>query len=159
MAVIAALYRDGRSAERHAVSLDGTLRDPEWNPYDVVVEDLSSSGFRMPARADLEVGAYVSLGLPGVGICPARVVRQAGDRYGCAFLVPLNSAELGSAITGTVMRPVSIGAQMRRSFVEPKLDGATDERFSGAKRLTIILGLLATTWAAAFAGAFAILAE
>lgn len=159
MTVLAALYRDERSAERYAVSLAGTLRDPDWKPHDVVVEDLSTSGFRLPVSADLEVGAYVSLGLPGVGICPARVVRQCDDRYGCAFLVPLTGAELRAALTGKVLRPVSIGPDTARAPGEPHADGRLDPMSAGCTRPRCIVTLIAASWAAAIGAALAVMAE
>ena len=108
MAVVATLHRKGRIAERHRVSLPGTLRDPEQQPFDVVVEDLSRSGFRVPSDAALDVGDVVSLGLPGVGTCRAFVVRQAGDRYGCMFLTPLSAIELQAVLAAVPAEPIPL---------------------------------------------------
>ena len=53
MPFVAKLYDDDRSAERYPVLLDGTLRNPQAEPQDVVIDDLSASGFRTAtARGD-----------------------------------------------------------------------------------------------------------
>lgn len=159
MTVLAALYRDERSAERYPVSLTGTLRDPDRTPHDVVVEDLSMSGFRLPVSADLEVGTYVSLGLPRVGICPARVVRQGDERYGCAFLVPLTGAEFQAALNGKILRPVSIVPEVARTPDKPHDEAAVDLMSTGSTRPRGIVTPLAASWAAAVGAALAVMAE
>ena len=91
MGLVAYLYRDSRWAERHTVERDATLRDSDWSPIDVTVEDLSESGFGVVASTELGIGAEIGLGLSGIGMREARVVRRAGDLYGCEFLVPLTA--------------------------------------------------------------------
>ena len=110
MAIAAHLYQDDRWAERHSVELDATLRDPTWAPVDVVVEDLSERGFRVLAARDLPIGAEIGLGLSGVGLRHARVVRRA-DRagaYGCEFLSPLARPELRTALQAPHAAPISL---------------------------------------------------
>lgn len=149
MPVAAALYREVRESERHAVALDGTLRDPDWMPYDVVVENLSSTGFRIPTEAGLQVGALVSLGLTGVGMCPARVARQADGQIGCTFLVPLGRGELKAALDATSLRPIDLGRMAKARL--PELEGkrVTDTRAPKAVRFLAVTGLAAASWAAA----------
>jgi len=108
MGLVAYLYPDARWAERHQVERDATLRDPDWSPIDVTVEDLSESGFRVTAAADLPVGAEIGLGLAGIGLRQARVARRAENLYGCEFLVPLTAAELQAALAGPPTSPVAL---------------------------------------------------
>lgn len=149
MPVAAALYREVRESERHAVALDGTLRDPEWTPYDVVVENLSSTGFRIPTEAGLHVGAFVSLGLAGVGMCPARVVRQADGQIGCTFLVPLGRGELKAALDATSLRPIDLSRIVKARLSEPEGKRVTDTRAPKAVRFFAVASLAAASWAAA----------
>lgn len=104
--VVAALYREVRAGECYRTAIPGTVRYPERRPIDVVVEDLSWSGFRVVLGGGLEAGDIVSLGLPGVGPCPAVVVRPTRDGYGCRFLAPLSAAELHAALTAEPAAPI-----------------------------------------------------
>ncbi|WP_213982374.1 PilZ domain-containing protein [Sphingomonas sp. dw_22] len=108
MGLVAYLYRDARWAERHQVERDATLRDPDWSPIDVTVEDLSEGGFRVVAETDLPIGAEIGLGLAGIGLHSARVVRRSGNAYGCEFLPPLTSAELRAALSAPAPDPVAL---------------------------------------------------
>jgi hypothetical protein len=108
MGLVAYLYRDSRWAERHTVERDATLRDSDWAPIDVTVEDLSESGFGVVATTELAIGAEIGLGLSGIGMREARVVRRAGDLYGCEFLVPLNAQELRAALATPPMTPIPL---------------------------------------------------
>lgn len=158
MAVTAALYQDVRSAERHAVSLDGTVRDPDRTPHDVVIEDLSSTGFRIPAGAGLKFDDLISLGLPGAGRRAARVVWQAGERCGCTFLEPMTEDQLRAALAGPVLQPVSIGTPSPRPPATPEPDDPVEPKFSGSTRVMAVIGLVLASWAAAIGGAVAIAA-
>ncbi|WP_375429604.1 PilZ domain-containing protein [uncultured Sphingomonas sp.] len=153
MSVAAALYREVRESERHSVALDGTLRDPEWKPHDVVVEDLSSTGFRVPTETELHAGAFVSLGLAGVGMCPARVVRQADGQIGCTFLVPLGRGKLKAAMEATSLRPLDLNLMIKAQPPEPKRETISDTRAPRHIRLGVVTGLAAASWAAAIAAA------
>jgi hypothetical protein len=108
MGLVAYLYRDSRWAERHTVERDATLRDSDWSPIDVTVEDLSESGFSVVAATDLAIGAEIGLGLSGIGMREARVVRRAAGLYGCEFLVPLTTQELRAALATPPMTPTPL---------------------------------------------------
>lgn len=108
MGLAAHLYQDARWAERHQVERDATLRDPAWSPIDAVVEDLSETGFRVIAAADIAVGAEIGLGLSGIGTREARVVRRAGTLYGCEFLVPLTAEQLKAALAAPDAEPIAL---------------------------------------------------
>ena len=100
MSFVAKLYNDDRLAERYPVTLDGTLRNPQAEPQDVVIDDLSVTGFRTASAYGLAVGDVITLGVFGVGLRNARVRRESGGNYGCQFLQPLSVAELNVALAG-----------------------------------------------------------
>lgn len=99
MALAAKLYRDERMADRQTVNLDATLRKPDDRPVDILVEDLSATGFRMTGADALSLDALVTVGISGVGRREARVVRRSDDHYGCEFLVPIGAEEIARAQT------------------------------------------------------------
>ncbi len=108
MALAAQLYRDARAAERFRVGLDATLRDPEHMPIDVMVEDLSASGFRVLTATDLAVGVEIGLGLAGIGMHRAAVIWCEGGVCGCAFVQPLTKAVLDRALGAPSTAPVAL---------------------------------------------------
>jgi hypothetical protein len=108
MALTAQLYLDDRGSKRFRVEFDATLRDPLHAPLDVVVEDLSASGFRVLTPADLAVGVEIGLGLAGIGTHRARVVRHENGAYGCEFVTPLTSAALDIALSAPSSAPVAL---------------------------------------------------
>ncbi len=93
MALTAQLFRadDERAADRQQVNLDGTLRQQDnQRPVDVMIEDLSATGFRMSCSERLSLDATVSIGIAGLGRHTARVVRSAAPFYGCRFVTPVD---------------------------------------------------------------------
>src|SRR5262249_15740005 len=98
MGVVAQLYRDARHGERHPVAIEATLRDADAAPFDAAIEDLSVSGFRVSVPAHLSIGDEIGIGVSGIGVRRARVVRSDGTVHGCEFLVPLSNAELTTAL-------------------------------------------------------------
>jgi hypothetical protein len=143
MGLVAHLYRDSRWAERHPVELDATLRDPDWSPVDVMVEDLSESGFRVTTANDMPVGAEIGLGLAGIGMRQARVVRRAESLYGCEFLAPLSHAELRAALAGPPTQPIALPLDPRPVGEEE----AHHERLPMPMRVLAIAACAVAAWA------------
>lgn len=108
MAIAAQLYQDDRSTERFRVELDATLRDPSHAPVDVVIEDLSATGFRVVTDATLELGDEIGLGLAGIGARRARVVWCGHDSYGCEFLSILSRDDMKAALAAPSSAPVKL---------------------------------------------------
>jgi len=100
MAFQATLVPDGRTAERQQTDLRATARGSDGQPGDVTVFDLSLSGFRISAVAGLFIGSTLTLGLSGVGVRRALVIREAGEALGCAFEQALTYEELHGALAG-----------------------------------------------------------
>jgi len=57
---------------------------------DIVLCDLSTSGFLAECLRPVLIGSYVSLDLPGVGPVHAQVRWQVGTRLGAKFLDPVS---------------------------------------------------------------------
>lgn len=110
MALSAQLYQDDRSTRRFRVEFDATLRDPAHQPIDVVVEDLSATGFRVVTSAALDMGVEVGLGLAGIGTQRAFVVWRGEGIYGCEFIAPLKIDDLAAALAAPSTDPVILPA-------------------------------------------------
>ncbi len=151
MAWVAQLYSDDvRGAERRSVEIDGTLRGPARTPHDVLVTDLSASGFRIPAAVALPVGSQVTLGLSGVGARAARVVRVTdGGELGCEFVSPLSPQELSLALAGRqalIPFPIAYDPIASDDLYADELPEVT--RFPGPVRVAILIGGGILAWAA-----------
>ena len=90
MVLVARLFvtdpAERRASERFPVDAFGTLRDASSRPIDVTLNDLSMDGCLMEAAAELTIGGMVRLGIAGLPLLDARVVRRDdAGRYGCEF--------------------------------------------------------------------------
>lgn len=139
MSFVAKLYDDDRLAERHSVMLDGTLRNPQAEPQDVIIDDLSATGFRTVLAMGLAVGDVITLGVFGVGLRSAQVMRKSEGQYGCQFLEPLSAEELASALCGlTPPEPVLLR--------HPAADNALDRTTRGSQAAPMIEWSLSPRW-------------
>ena len=87
-------FKERRSA-RHKIASEATLRDKAEYDVEVKVRDLSQCGFMAECAEPVQIGSYVSLEVPGIGMVEAQVRWQVGRRMGGMFLDPisLNSCE------------------------------------------------------------------
>ena len=79
-----------RRAERAPVCGRARFREPGFNPFDVELFDLSSTGFRMVTFARPQIGKHIWVNLPGLQPLEAVVRRADGNNYGCEFVHPLH---------------------------------------------------------------------
>ena len=102
MALIARVYRsepvERRRAVRYPMEVGATLRGVEGEPIDVLIYELSLTGFRMetPAALDLEESVWICIG--GTQVNAALVARRGPTGYGCEFVTPITMAQLKSAL-------------------------------------------------------------
>jgi len=102
MALIARVYRsdpdERRRAERYPVEVGGTLRGSDGEPLDVLVYDLSMTGFRMETTATLDLDAPIWIGIAGAQVNAAVVARRGPNGYGCEFVTPITFYQLSEAL-------------------------------------------------------------
>jgi PilZ domain len=96
MALLAKAVLTGRVHDRRPVRLDGTLRVDD-KPFDVVIHDLSVSGFRARTNADLQPGDRVAIGSPAIPLREAVVVWARVGEVGFEFVNPLRAFEVAAA--------------------------------------------------------------
>lgn len=81
---------EGRKARRQRISARARFREVGANPYEVQIEDLSATGFRMTSYARPQVGTRIWVTLPGLQPLEAVVRRSEGNAHGCEFINPLH---------------------------------------------------------------------
>jgi len=81
-------YRPRRS-QRVSLNQTTQLRSTE-SAVEIVVCDLSTSGFLAECLRPVLIGSYVSLDVPGIGPVHAQVRWQVGTKMGAKFLEPIS---------------------------------------------------------------------
>lgn len=150
MALTAQLVRDDRRADREAIDVAGTLRPAPGRPIDVIVEDLSATGFRMRTQARLDLQEQVTIGIPGIGQRRAHVVRRTADGFGCEFVEALDPRLVSTAATAQSVVDGGFGGQIDEDMVRQwsRANPPQVERFAYGRRLLIVGGLGIAGWLA-----------
>ena len=92
-----------RLAPRTAISSKAAMSGSGWYRIDVKICDVSQCGFQAECPEPVQIGSFVSLGVPGIGSVQAQVRWQLGARMGGMFLDPisLSRCEWTAVRTGT----------------------------------------------------------
>jgi len=89
---------EDRSAPRIVLSLPAKLRASNMSAFNIVIKNLSLSGFACEAITSMPPGARCWLTMPGMESMQAEVIRNDGFIVGCAFQNLLNQAVLDALI-------------------------------------------------------------
>lgn len=147
MAMLAQLYDNGRTAERHPLGADATLRGEDQVPVDILVADLSATGCLFVCTEDLAPDADITIGIAGVGRRQGRVVRAQGQRYGCEFAVQLTEAEIVAARSDPASTIVDFPA-WSHPLGKAEDDSTPGGKLAGPVRLAILIGATGIAWTA-----------
>jgi hypothetical protein len=121
------------------MEIGATLRSAEGEPIDVLIYDLSLTGFRMETPAALDLEESVWIGIGGTRVNAALVARRGPTGYGCEFVTPITLAQLKSALNpGKIIHQLD----WREEEIDWPGDAAdsTDGRYWLALWLIIIVG-------------------
>lgn len=145
----------GRKAPRVPITAGATVRDRSARPLDATVVDLSSTGCLIVVDGTVAVPSDISIGIAGIGRVSARIVRQTGDHYGCAFDQRLSDAAVLAARAVDTVVPFATAA-------EPLPTGATAtmalpefQRLPMRARLFVIVGASLALWGVIVTGVVA----
>lgn len=148
MAITAQIISDDRSSERFQAGLNATLRDQVTRPHDVIIEDLSLTGFRLSSGPVMTLASEASIGFAGIGVHQARVTRQEGDVYGCEFVTPITQAMLTRALTAGPMAPIAFPTASEPSLLDHVPEPYV-EPYSGRTKMAVAVVAAATGWTVA----------
>ena len=153
MALIARVYRsepvERRRAVRYPMEVGATLRSAEGEPIDVLIYDLSLTGFRMETPAALDLEESVWIGIGGTQVNAALVARRGPTGYGCEFITPITMAQLKSALN-----PGKIIHQL--DWREEEIDWSGEAADSADARYWLALWLMIIVGGAFVIGALAL---
>lgn len=83
-----------RRAHRWRVGVRSSLWTGRGKPLDVVVHNISATGFLAEFPSDLAIGEQVKLQLGDKGYAAARVVWKRGFGHGCEFYEPISQQSI-----------------------------------------------------------------
>jgi len=149
------MWSGGRQHERTVVQRRTTLRDEEGLASDVILEDLSLSGFRMISEDRLIPGQSILVGLEGVGVRSAKVIWAKDDVAGCQFTKDISPSEMDTTLNASVVIETRF-APARAPSNDRAQDPRAEERLSARRRLAIILLAGTACWGIAIAIGLAI---
>jgi hypothetical protein len=144
---MARIRRDVKSdrLERIAVNSGATLRDPSGQPDDVVVCDLSGTGFRLSGERTLSSDGDVTLGIGGI-VRTARIVRETDTGYGFAFAQPLSDAQLREALTRADVCVVRLTFPTAAPRAPSSVSEFDTPHYSAPARLFILIAACLLSW-------------
>ena len=85
-----AIASDTRRSQRVRIAARARFREVGANPYEVEIDDLSATGFRMISYTRPRTGTRIWVTLPGLQSLEAVVRRTQGNNHGCEFTQPLH---------------------------------------------------------------------
>jgi hypothetical protein len=132
-----------RARTRKTVVRPSTLRTDSLEPLDVVVEDLSVSGFCFSSAEPIRVGTSIRLGLAGAGQADAEVAWREGKRHGSRFTPALAQSTIDAAFTnGHAGVTATIARELSMSWATTHLVRAAqvDTLDQGAWRIAPVFG-------------------
>nr|WP_299853789.1 PilZ domain-containing protein [Sphingomonas bacterium] len=137
---------DLREADRAATDVGATLRARSGAPLDVHIHDLSRTGFAMESAEELRLDQTIWIGLSGVGISAARVVRRIPGGWACQFMLPITEREHQAALAARSTVVATPWTDLQTvAAAEPD---AT--RWPFLARVAFVVGSSVALWAAIF---------
>jgi hypothetical protein len=108
MAIAAKLQIDERRSERRAIDVATTLRGSPTAPHDTLIIEISRTGCSFAETGDVAPGDISTLGLPGLGVRQARVVRCDEYHCACEFVTALTASNIDTLLAMPDTSPVSL---------------------------------------------------
>ncbi len=107
MTVAARLAHHGAppSTSRHLSSGSESIR-PDYHGSNVVLRQLSPSGFVADPSEGFESGCFVRLRLPGAGVLVAKLVKANRRQLSGEFVNPVSAARLGMVLGIKSLEPI-----------------------------------------------------
>lgn len=143
MARVAEMIATSRRARaRKTVVRPSTLRTDSVEPLDVIVEDLSVSGFCFSSAEPVPVGTSIRVGLAGSGQADAEVTWREGKRHGSRFTPALAQSTIDAAFNDQAGRIATIAREpsMPWATAQSVRTAQADTLDRGAWRIEPILG-------------------
>lgn len=79
-----------RRSQRARIAARARFREAGANPYEVEIDDLSATGFRMVSYTRPRIGTRIWVTIPGLQTLEAVVRRSDANNHGCEFVLPLH---------------------------------------------------------------------
>ena len=135
---------ESRYTARRRLRLGSILAD---SGEEVLIHNLSVTGFLIETSADLTCGESLQVELPEGGPTSASVVWQRGGLYGCEFAVRVPGAVVSAAMLRNPTLPAQSQSGPEAAFAKGiAVEADEQDRYSLRTRILVILGLSAALW-------------
>jgi len=114
--VDAAEFANERGSPCFGLSLKG-IAGQAAGSFEVVVHELSATGFLIQSNQPLDIGAPIDLDVPGIGVATGRVVWGSERFFGGDFLLPVSEQACSAALTQS---RIVAGDFPRRTAADPE---------------------------------------
>lgn len=144
---------DRRGASRRPLGAPATLRDTARTPLDAQLVDMSETGCLIRMDGNLAIGTGISVGVVGLPVTEATIVRRSGQVYGCAFVRPLPIGSVSGAGLGSNVVSGAFPAPLTMADMDQPTPSAVRGVTKAARRTAhwaafIAITPLAITWIA-----------
>jgi hypothetical protein len=66
------------------------IRPNEWSSLEIDLVDFTEEGFRAACEANLKIGSFISVEVPGNGVVSAKIIWRSGEALGAKFVRPID---------------------------------------------------------------------
>jgi hypothetical protein len=144
-----------RGALRRKLRFDVQRVVTPGGPADVIIHDVSETGFLIETTSQLTNGEAIELELPHAGSSSAEVVWRSGDFFGCRFERPISRAAVSATLLRapaehppeTVLAGSEVADLKDAGFAPQPDEGAGSAELSVQAKSWTILSLAALSWA------------
>ncbi len=84
-----------RAAERHGSAIQAEVHQCDWQPYRLMISEISLRGCRINGLKGAVIGQQIEVAMADLGVVLARVVRRSGlKQHAIEFITPLSQTSL-----------------------------------------------------------------
>jgi PilZ domain len=113
---------------------------------EVIIHNLSATGFLVETSADLTSGETLEVDLPEGGLVPASVVWRRDRFYGCEFATSVPAAVVSAAALRSDVISPAADFSTKTAGAEAPPSKFEDDRYPLPVRMLVILGLSIAAW-------------
>jgi hypothetical protein len=79
-----------RRVGRRPLQARARIRPNDWSSLEIDLVDFTEEGFRAACEANLKIGTFISVEVPGNGVVSAKIIWRSGEALGAKFVQPID---------------------------------------------------------------------
>jgi len=89
---------ENRLADRRTINLELPATRTSHDGANVIIRDLSTTGFRIETSIEFQIGETFGIELPEAGLTEACIIWRDGRNFGCQLLAPISRPAISAAL-------------------------------------------------------------